>query len=419
MVTVRHITLVLVVELVLCTDASSQLIRSTSFGTTNWADVSFADTLNGWICGETTLMRTTDGGETWTTVNNISGLFHSVSASGRNGPMVALEAAGYNYIVRTTDMGVSWDTVLTFCNQCISNIYFTTIKSRDSLRAWVATGARGLADEVFVLRTLDAGQTWTSYVHLHGSPPSFTDLSVDADSGVATLFAQKSSWRSQDDGAQWMSLDLPESCNAISITPHTGLWAVGDSGLVFFSPAYGNFFFQLQTSTTASFNAVASFGTQGAWVVGTNGVIIRTSDGGGTWQSIQSGTTVDLNRVCFVDSNYGWIVGDSGIVLQIRGGSVMSVPDRGTPAGTAELFQNYPNPFNPSTTIEFRTASESFISLKIFDVLGREVDRLVGEKLPAGNYSTTWNAANMPSGIYFFHLTAGGFIQTRKLVLLR
>jgi hypothetical protein len=83
------------------------------------------------------------------------------------------------------------------------------------------------------------------------------------------------------------------------------------------------------------------------------------------------------------------------------------------------LSQNYPNPFNPATTISFSLAKSSFVSLKIFDLLGREVATIVSEEMSAGSYSRQWNAANMTSGIYFYRLQAGSFTETKKLILLR
>jgi hypothetical protein len=84
-----------------------------------------------------------------------------------------------------------------------------------------------------------------------------------------------------------------------------------------------------------------------------------------------------------------------------------------------ELYQNYPNPFNPSTTISFLLPSKSFVSLKIFDLLGREAATIVSEEMSVGSYSRQWNAANMSSGIYFYRLQAGSFIETKKLILIK
>jgi dienelactone hydrolase len=83
------------------------------------------------------------------------------------------------------------------------------------------------------------------------------------------------------------------------------------------------------------------------------------------------------------------------------------------------LNQNYPNPFNPSTTISFSLAARSSVTLKIFDVVGRNVATLVSEEMPAGIYSRQWNAAGMSSGVYFYQLHAGKYIETKKLIVLK
>ena len=83
------------------------------------------------------------------------------------------------------------------------------------------------------------------------------------------------------------------------------------------------------------------------------------------------------------------------------------------------LAQNYPNPFNPSTTISFDLPSKSFVSLKVFDLIGRVVATIVSEELSAGTYSWQWNASTLSSGIYLYRLEAGSFTQTKKLVLIK
>ncbi len=83
------------------------------------------------------------------------------------------------------------------------------------------------------------------------------------------------------------------------------------------------------------------------------------------------------------------------------------------------LNQNYPNPFNPSTTISFNIPTKSLFKLKIFDLMGREVTSLVAEELPAGNYKRQWNAGSIPSGVYFYQLSARSFMETKKLLLLK
>jgi hypothetical protein len=83
------------------------------------------------------------------------------------------------------------------------------------------------------------------------------------------------------------------------------------------------------------------------------------------------------------------------------------------------LQQNYPNPFNPSTTIQFALASASYVTLKIFNILGQEVATLINEKREAGQHTVQWDARNLASGVYFYKLQAGIFMETKKLVLVK
>ena len=83
------------------------------------------------------------------------------------------------------------------------------------------------------------------------------------------------------------------------------------------------------------------------------------------------------------------------------------------------LFQNFPNPFNPVTTIYYSIPELSFITLRVYDVLGNEVASLVNEEKPIGNYEVDFNGTGIPSGIYFYTLQAGSFVETKKMVLMK
>ena len=83
------------------------------------------------------------------------------------------------------------------------------------------------------------------------------------------------------------------------------------------------------------------------------------------------------------------------------------------------LYQNYPNSFNPTTNIEFQIAEFGFVKIKVYDILGNEIATLVNEQKPAGIYEIEFNARNLPSGIYFYQLKAGNYIETKKMVLIK
>jgi len=99
--------------------------------------------------------------------------------------------------------------------------------------------------------------------------------------------------------------------------------------------------------------------------------------------------------------------------------SADQTPVDGSLPDAYRLFQNYPNPFNPSTTIQFSTAESQFTTLKVFDLLGREVSLLVDQKLEPGVHSVTFDASGLPSGVYFYRMEAGNFVQTMRLVILK
>jgi hypothetical protein len=106
-----------------------------------------------------------------------------------------------------------------------------------------------------------------------------------------------------------------------------------------------------------------------------------------------------------------------------------SVAEEHNFAPRATLEQNYPNPFsagggspfggNPTTAISYRLIANSYVTLKVYDVLGKEVATLVNEYLTPGTYRTTWNAAGLPSGVYFYRLQSGTISETRRLLLVR
>ncbi len=126
-------------------------------------------------------------------------------------------------------------------------------------------------------------------------------------------------------------------------------------------------------------------------------------------------TTVRLLVSISTDGFPAW-VDTASIVVQAMATEVERTKSVSTPFS---LSQNYPNPFNPSTKITFSMPVSSFVSLRVLDLLGRDVATLLSEVLPAGIHSRRWNADGIPSGVYYYQLRVGSFCVTKKLVLLR
>jgi hypothetical protein len=112
----------------------------------------------------------------------------------------------------------------------------------------------------------------------------------------------------------------------------------------------------------------------------------------------------------------GWYVDDINLIVY------EFVPTDAEPIAVATeylLQQNYPNPFNPSTKIKFQIPETGFVSLKVFDVLGNQVSDLVNENRESGSYEVYFDASDLPSGVYFYALSVGDFVNTKKMLLLK
>ena len=83
------------------------------------------------------------------------------------------------------------------------------------------------------------------------------------------------------------------------------------------------------------------------------------------------------------------------------------------------MEQNYPNPFNPVTNLEFGISDLGFVSLKVFDILGKEIATLVNEKLNPGNYKVEFDGSGLTSGVYFYRIEAGEFVDTKRMILVK
>jgi len=136
---------------------------------------------------------------------------------------------------------------------------------------------------------------------------------------------------------------------------------------------------------------------------------------GGVSINIQYDMALDKNANVFVTGKSG---GSMATVKFVQTPTVINQASNNYPE-EFKLEQNYPNPFNPTTNLEFGISELGFVSLKVYDVLGIEVATLVNEKKNAGSYTVQWNAADYPSGIYFYKLEAGNFSQTNKMLLIK
>ena len=237
--------------------------------------------------------------------------------------------------------------------------------------------------------------------------------------------------RTTDSGTTWSSQSSGtlEWLTGVSFIDANNGIVVGFNGIILQTTNGGITWNMLTSGTTRYLYDVAFVDMNHAIAVGQSGTIMKTTNGGITWSTLSSGTVNSLLSVSFTDTNNGTTVGSYGTILRTTNGGVTFVEEGRVFEVPTEywLSQNYPNPFNPSTVISYQLPVIGFVTLKVYDILGREVTTLVDEEKPAGEYEVEFNASNLTSrqgsaltsGIYFYQLKAGDFIETRKMVLLK
>jgi len=159
--------------------------------------------------------------------------------------------------------------------------------------------------------------------------------------------------------------------------------------------------------------------------VGTLGLgVLHSTDNGNSWIEINSGLPLPIGGWLLI---YSFIVNVEGYILVGTASGifrslepVVSIEDIAYKLPISfSIEQNYPNPFNPSTKIRYSVPQLSKVVIKVFDILGNEIETLVNEEKSAGSYEITWITTNLPSGIYFYTLQAQDFIETKKMILLK
>jgi len=283
---------------------------------------------------------------------------------------------GDSVILKTTNSGVNWYIQSADTMKSLYSVYFI-----NSNTGWI-TGSR-------TLKTTNGGTEWVQKVNrINGRSIIF----VNEYSGWVVGGSYKLN-KSTDGGETWHSGSLNNEVKSPPAT-YTCISFINEN--------------------TGWFTSSHSFG----------GRILMTTNNGLNWNTDYP-TTRDrrLYGVFSISSGVGWAVGENGTIL--KRDAITGIENIGSKLPSSySLYQNYPNPFNPVTKIKFEISSEvksqkSNVKLVIYDILGKETTTLVNEQLQPGIYEVTLDGSNLPSGIYFYQLRSGDFVNTKKLILLK
>ena len=325
-------------------------------------------------------------------------------------------AATRGTIFQSKDNGETWDRLN--INVGIGTI---AVNSTDHLFA----GSIGLG----LYRSVNNGVSWQHLTNgLHDTLWANTLAINDSDHiflGTAeNVWRRGSIFRSTDNGTSWVEVNngLPtNTVTSIKVDIEGNLFAATLGSGVFRSFNNGDLWEESNNGLSDENIYTITSNSSGSIYIGTSTGYFVSSDKGDSWLPLNSGyrggkinqLIIDNEGYLFAATN-GWGVYRSVMsVISTKFKLDINIPQ------SFVLSQNYPNPFNPITRIQYSIPSSSVVSLIIYNLRGEEVTRLSDEFQIAGEYNVYWDASNVSSGIYFYQLQAGDFVQTRKMVLLK
>jgi photosystem II stability/assembly factor-like uncharacterized protein len=298
-------------------------------------------------------------------------------------------------ICKTINQGSNWTIVYEKTNSEIERIWFTDVNT-----------GYAIGYNLGLQKTTNSGLTWFA-----ANIPNQSNLNYDEiyfiNSQTGFIIDAHSSYncaiyKTSDAGDHWFTVDT------IYYNHGTGFEA-------------GNMHF---INNSTGFISQISFPG-----VGRSGNLLKTTNGGLNWYSLSNSDVTSLifgsglSNIKFVNQNTGYVVGEYGIILKTtNGGGNFSIdikkPEELLPKYFI-LYQNYPNPFNAGTLINFELRKPGNTSLKVYDILGRELVTIINAYLNYGKHQFFFDSKSYSSGIYFYKLEKEGIIQTKKMLILK
>lgn len=408
------------------TYSQTSWVELTTGVTSRLNDISSRKNVGVWACGENaTIIRSTNSGDTWFNTNN------SIIPANRNLTCVyGINAAsaytsgfdGSNSVVyKTVNGGATWSESFQLENARVNGIYFYDLN--EGILAAEPVGGRWS-----IYKTYDGGNTWDSaglFVPRLNNESGF--IGSFWATGTRIWFGTNNSriHTTEDLGASWQVLATGGEQNSRSIwfDYNYNMGYTGGNSIIN-SSNYGNSWGNLLTPGTGDLTGITSSGTgRLLWFTRYDNKIYYSPFYGEEFElsyTISNGkyTGITIERDGFFGGAV-YAIRDNGGISRTFFFAIGIEPISLEIPKNFSLSQNYPNPFNPITNFEFSIASLGLVNLVIYDVTGREIETLLNTDMKPGTYKADWNAANYPSGVYFYRLSAGKFTETKKMLMIK
>ena len=381
------------------------------------------------------IYKTTDGGNDWVNIpgfgNNLYSVYFPTTEIG-----LAVGSAGT--VVKTTDGGGSWTERQSGTTKTLNSIYFINTTTG------FAVGGHN-TDGIVIIKTTDQGETWIDKsfsvpgvlreVHFIDNDIGWVVGRQQQDLGGGTYIDNEIIYKTTDGGEIWMEkLSEINDCRfeTVYFKDATTGWVGGASEynypnepwVVLLKTTDGGDNWTPQISNKHGITVCIRFCDETVgWASGRGdqwsnqyALNYKTTDGGSNWIHQTDLNNIWLNSMYFVNPNTGWGT-STGRIHKYQ--TATGVEEENISLSDYSLNQNFPNPFNSNTKITYSIPQYLKVTIKVLDMLGSELEILVNEDKSAGNYEVEFDANKLPSGIYFYELRAGAFVETKKMVLLK
>ncbi len=415
MKSLNKILIVLFTTLLLQNFTFSQWVSTTS-GTSNFlTSVQMISTNLTYACGfGGTVLKSTNTGQTWSALTspdagNINKIFFPPTGNATTG-----WAASVSGLYKSTNGGTNWV-------QQVSATVFADLLFPD-----LNTGI-GLTSNNTLRRTTNGGTNFTtinftSASAVHGIAICIGNSSTYFVLGLENVNDTSFVFKSTNAGVNWTeAAQFPLDYFAMTfVNASTGI-ICGDAGIMKRTTNGGTNWTTINTGTTNDLQGIKFVTSTKVYAVGSAGTILKSTDAGLTWVAQVSGTTAALRGFdMFSSDDNGIVAGATGTMRRTTNGGVTGLIHQSNEIPNEySLSQNYPNPFNPETNLKFQITKSGFVKLTVFDMLGKEISVLVNQELSAGTFTVNFDASALPSGTYFYRISAGSFTETKKMILIK
>ncbi len=396
----------------------------------------------------------TNGGSNWVAHNYLgySSTLNDIWCDNMNGRVIAVGSVAPVPIIVSSNGGANWNFT------AASNVTFTCygIKMLNANTGFVSGASSKLA------KTTNGGLNWDTSTVYSTSTTMYNLDFVNSSTGYISGSSGRI-FKTTNGGTNWelQTTGITNTLYNIEMLDANTGWFVGTTGTIRKTTNGGTNWVAQTPGTTSSLYDVQMFDANTGYLCGLSGTVRKTTNGGTNWDTVAVPFTSSLYMVSFSNVNTGFIAGASGLTYRTsNGGNVWQVLNTGgsttngiyakgydsayacaSSAGILKLYnpltggitwqnqiperftleQNYPNPFNPVTTIRFGLPRAAKITLKVYDILGREVSILFNNTdINAGTVSYDFDGTNLASGIYFYSLIAdNNMIETKRMVLVK